>query len=35
MNEEELQTEIQNALLSNNEAVRNAFTKDILHLSSK
>lgn len=35
MGEEELQTEIQNVLLSNNEAVRNAFTKDILHLSSK
>lgn len=33
--EEELQTEIQSVLLSNNEAVRNAFTKDILHLSSK
>ncbi|KAJ1604944.1 hypothetical protein OJ253_3415 [Cryptosporidium canis] len=35
MNEEELQTEIQSVLLSNNEAVRNAFTKDILDLSSK
>ncbi|KAF7458175.1 hypothetical protein HWI79_1298 [Cryptosporidium felis] len=33
--EEELKTEIQNALLSNNDAVRTAFTKDILSLSSK
>ncbi|KAH8738569.1 hypothetical protein FG386_003692 [Cryptosporidium ryanae] len=35
ISEEELQTEIQNALLSNNEAVRSAFTKDILNLSAK
>ncbi|KAH7649378.1 hypothetical protein FG379_001924 [Cryptosporidium bovis] len=35
ISEEELQTEIQSALLSNNEAVRNAFTKDILNLSTK